>query len=565
MNQLTIQTHDFNNAKKQLKQYSEKVPKSVELQTVSTEGGLFNWFEHKVTGNELNQLTTQIQKHLIAINNLQIESIKEFGQVYKALEALDNDYIKAIILSIQAAEKASDQAKKSAEKAEKNSEDIANTIKVQAQTISVLKQFKEKIDQFEQLKHIDELWSDSQTFKTDIQSINLGIQNIVESIKKQAQGIAVLRQFKEQIDQYEQLKYIDEIWSDSQTFKKDIQSINLGVENIVESIEEQAQVITVLKKFKEQIDQYEQLKHIDEIWNDSQTFKKDIQSINLGVENIVESIEEQTQAITVLEQFKEQIDQYKRLKHIDEIWSDSQTFKKDIQSINLGVENIVESIEKQAQAITVLEQFKEQIDQYEQLKNIDEIWSDSQTFKKDIQSINLGVENIVESIEEQAQAITILKQFKEQIDQYEQLKNIDEIWSDSQTFKKDIQSINLGVENIVESIEEQAQAITILKQFKEQIDQYEQLKNIDEIWSDSQTFKKDIQSINIKIENQKEEIDREIKEQMNYMRSLLNENKMNYEAQNKILFKKLKVAYILAGSSIGVTLINFVLHVLGIV
>ncbi|MEK3865855.1 hypothetical protein MHH60_20515 [Paenibacillus sp. FSL H7-0716] len=237
MNELAIQTHDFNHAKKQLKEFSEKIPSSVDLQSVASKGGLFNWFDHNVTGNEFNQLTTQIQKHLITINNLHIKSIKEFGQVYNALEALDKDYIQAIILSIKAAEKASSQAKESALEAQKNSLDIAKTIQVQTQMITVLSQFKEQIDEYEQLKNIDEIWNDSQTFKEDIKSINVGIGNIVESIEEQTQVINALKQFKEQIDKYEQLKNIDEIWNDSQTFKEDIKSINIRIEKQKEVID----------------------------------------------------------------------------------------------------------------------------------------------------------------------------------------------------------------------------------------------------------------------------------------------------------------------------------------
>jgi hypothetical protein len=189
MNELAIQTHDFNHAKKQLKEFSEKIPSSVKLQTVATSGGLFKLFDHTVTGNELNTLTTQIQKHLIAINNLHVKSIKEFGQVYKALEALDKDYIQAIILSIKAAEKASSQAKESALKAEKNSLDISKTIEVQTQTINVLQQFKEQIDQLEQLNNIDEIWSDCQTFKKDISSMSVRIENQKEEINSNIRNL----------------------------------------------------------------------------------------------------------------------------------------------------------------------------------------------------------------------------------------------------------------------------------------------------------------------------------------------------------------------------------------
>lgn len=231
MSELTIQTHNFNIAKKKLKEFSEKVPSNLYLQTVATNGGWFNLFDHNVTGDELNNLTTQIQNHLITINNLHNESIKEFGQVYEALEALDKDYIQAIILSIKAAEKASNQAKEIALKTEKNSLDIVKTIDVQEQTINVLKQFKEQIDKYKQLKNIDVIWSDFQVFKKDIKSINNEIENVVKTIEVQKQTINDLKQFKEQ------LKSIDQIWSVCQTLKKDIKSINIRLGNQEEAID----------------------------------------------------------------------------------------------------------------------------------------------------------------------------------------------------------------------------------------------------------------------------------------------------------------------------------------
>ena len=230
MNELIIQTHDFNNAKKQLKEFSERIPSRVDLQAVKTHVGPFDLFNHNVTGEELNKLSTQIQGHLIAINNLHIESVKEFGQVYKALEALDKDYIQAIIISVKAAEKASEQAQESAFKAEKNSLDITETIKVQTQMINVLQQFKEKFEKYERLEDINEIWNDCQELKDDVKLINFGLEKIVESIEKQIQRINALEQFKEQIENYEHLKHVNEIWNDCQTFKKDIQMINSNIE-----------------------------------------------------------------------------------------------------------------------------------------------------------------------------------------------------------------------------------------------------------------------------------------------------------------------------------------------
>ena len=112
MGELVIQYHDFENAKTELKEFSEQTTTDLNLERVEDTKGVGEFLgdlffgrgiglDHKVTGEELNELTSQIQSHLHSINNTQIKLIKEFGQVYSALEALDKDYIQAILISIE--------------------------------------------------------------------------------------------------------------------------------------------------------------------------------------------------------------------------------------------------------------------------------------------------------------------------------------------------------------------------------------------------------------------------------------------------------------------------------
>ena len=100
MGELVIKYHDFENAKKEIKRFSEQTTTNLDLKRVEDSKGVgeflrdFPWgdgisLKHKVTGEELNEITSQIQSHLHSINNTQIKLIKEFGQVYSALEALD--------------------------------------------------------------------------------------------------------------------------------------------------------------------------------------------------------------------------------------------------------------------------------------------------------------------------------------------------------------------------------------------------------------------------------------------------------------------------------------------
>lgn len=201
MGELIIKTHDFEASKNQLKVFSEETPTDIELNKVEISGGFLGLGDHKVTGYELNSLTTQIQKNLIDFNSLHTKFIKEFGQVYNALEALDKDYIQAILISIKASEKANSEVKVA-------QGDIAKTIELQKKTINVLKQFKEKIESYEHLGDVDKLWDASLKIREEISSINKDIKNINELAKGQIQAFEmdiitskdIIKVHEEQID-----------------------------------------------------------------------------------------------------------------------------------------------------------------------------------------------------------------------------------------------------------------------------------------------------------------------------------------------------------------------------
>lgn len=216
MGELVIQTHNFENAKNQIKKFSDKKPEDLALKEVDIDGGLFNLFDHKVTGNELNTLTAQIQKYLIKFNELHGDFIKEFGQVYTALEVLDKEYIQAIFLSIKAAEEASNKALKA-------QEDIFKTIEIQKQTLSVLRKHKEILDKYEHLKNIDEIWKDAQVFKTNLDSVN----DKIDGLKK---IIELLTQYQDEIRRYTHLKDIDQIWNTVHQSTGDIRDLSIGLD-----------------------------------------------------------------------------------------------------------------------------------------------------------------------------------------------------------------------------------------------------------------------------------------------------------------------------------------------
>lgn len=138
--EVNISKHDFEEAKVQLKKFSEQDKEKLAFSKVRTHEVILGLelTEHGVTGKEFNNLTEQIQSYISKFYDRQHDLIKEFGQVYKALEALDKDYIQAILSTVKAIEKTNQNILSEQKR-------IDETIVRQEATLHILKKFKEDI------------------------------------------------------------------------------------------------------------------------------------------------------------------------------------------------------------------------------------------------------------------------------------------------------------------------------------------------------------------------------------------------------------------------------------
>lgn len=161
MQELVLEKHNFDESKNELKKFSDNAHVNPTLAKVDTESGLFGLFQHKVTGNELNELTTQIQKYLIDLNSFNSQMIKQIGTVYKTFESLDTEYIQGIIIAIKSAEENN-------KKINKAQEDIKKTISEQKKLIEVLNKFKGKLEKLKQLEFIDDITDELRTEQTEL-------------------------------------------------------------------------------------------------------------------------------------------------------------------------------------------------------------------------------------------------------------------------------------------------------------------------------------------------------------------------------------------------------------
>lgn len=134
--ELVIKTHNFEDAKRRLKEVSEKKPEEFEIGLVKLkEKFLFLEGDHKVTGKEFNDRIIAINQHLTNLHTKTYENNKEFGEVYNALEALDKDYIAVILTSINAIEEVSKHMR----------EEIDTIKEVQKKTLENFQKFKQEL------------------------------------------------------------------------------------------------------------------------------------------------------------------------------------------------------------------------------------------------------------------------------------------------------------------------------------------------------------------------------------------------------------------------------------
>lgn len=211
MNEMEIKRHNFDLAKNRLKEFSEKPGTEFEIENVSPDGGFLWLFDHKVTGEELNERLGTIQNNFIAVNKTNNEVIKEFREVYNALDVLDKDYITSIVANVKAIEKTSNDVRRQQEtlqwhneqlvdqqrKLEAHQVEIERNVENISKIVTALKAFKEKIESNQSLTDIDSRWKDVEkyTFKLlesekrnkelteTVQTMNVA----VESLKKKVE------------------------------------------------------------------------------------------------------------------------------------------------------------------------------------------------------------------------------------------------------------------------------------------------------------------------------------------------------------------------------------------
>ena len=350
-----IKRHNFEKAMKKIKKFSEQTITDLDLKKIDSDKGVGEilgdfllgrglGLDHKVTGSELNELTVQIQSHLISINKMQKNFIDEIGNVYKALEALDKDYIQGILIDFEAAQKANKEVKIA-------QDNIKKTVDGQKKIIKVLQKFKEKLDNFDHIEDIDKIWNEIQEFRI--------------SIYENQASIDKLDEFKNKIDKYKHLSEVDKIWKDNQSHKKDIEDIKMSAKKLSSSLSEQiedlfcklnsqANILSSNEEILNKLNSIEHIYEVNDIWNRVDDTAKKVNNISEDIQKYTFLIEKNNKAID---------DMIIRMKKIDFVFEEYEELKEHVKMLNQNKD----SLEKKNNDL--YSRLEEEHDKLEEIKN----------------------------------------------------------------------------------------------------------------------------------------------------------------------------------------------------
>ena len=354
MSDLVIKTHDFEVAKKGLKEFSQKKAEELKLNTVRTDGGFLGLGDHKVTGSELNNRLSTIQNLLIELNSTNNRTIKEFGQVYSALEALDKDYIQAILISIKATEETS-------KRIEATQEQIKRIVDDQKKTLEILKKFKHKLDSYAHLGDIDKIWNDCQNWYNNITTLSNSIDKATSTSDANTQKVEGLK---------ETLKITEEKIA--------------GLDN---SLNQQITQIESVYAFSCELEKIVHLHDIDEMWESLSNAHISLMNIFNDLNSTRGAITKQQSDIDIMFKFMDTLSVYKHLKDIDGIWSRTESHSERLDSLAQQSDNTLSLVHTNQNHIGELSKYKEELCGIKYLKEVDKLWNSNEVHSNQLSEL----------------------------------------------------------------------------------------------------------------------------------------------------------------------------------
>lgn len=524
MNEIAVKRHSFDVAKNRLKEFSEKTEAELEIDKVRTDGGFLGLGDHKVTGYELNRRLETIQEHFIAVNTTNNKVIKAFREVYNVLDVLDKDYITSIIANVKAIEKTSNDIRVQQGTLKQHTEKLTNQqnkldahqVEIEksvaniSKIVATLKVFKEKLDGYKHLTDIDKVWNDCKSIQSEIRVVS---ENITKFSKKAAEDIATTNNKNKALsDQVN--KDILTLHNEVKSFKEFFSELSEKLESTANLLDSQIPVIKELASFAEQLKNIEHLDDADSMWEDISQTKGNLVTVENSLQSIEADILQMGKHLEEIDSFVAVMEGYNHLQDIDNMWDDIDICKKNIEKTNgiiqaqqMVLDNLAATSENHTESIATLsknlvdaekyaadsrnliiklEVFREEVSALNHLMEVDEIWKqteehqirikrveqESKVHTDELNDLEQNDSKMRESITLNTHEISLLKTYKDELSGISHLDDVDGMWNNIEDHmsklieceKRDSEltdTIQKNKEEVNENIAEAAQATNV--------------------------------------------------------------------------------------------------------
>ena len=609
-----IKPHSFEVAKNKIQTLAHNVPSTVSLNKFPTEGTIFSWNNHNITGSEANKLlVSPLQSTLIAQNN-NIRSLFNIAdEVYKALESLDKEYIAGIIASIESAKVASGQAKTASTKAEQASmqafeasqkaleaskkannaqDNIKKTIEGLTMTVQILKEFKEKVAK--DLGNVSSLNTQTVSIKNRVQNIEHKegqIKGKLKSLENQikyiyikinsiSESAEILQSIQPYLSSLSNFKDVNTIWNDVKSQKKYLigfhQHVDAFIEKVNHTTEHINSNIVALQQYHSMLESFQHLSDVDAIWNDMEIHKTDLIGFHQHVDAFIDKVNHTTEhinsEIVALQQYRSMLESFQHLSDVDAIWNDVENHKTDLAGFHQQVDDFIEKVKQTTERIhsdiATLQQYRSMLESFQHLNNVDAIWNDVESHKADLASFHQQVDDFIEKVKQTTERthsdIATLQQYRSMLESFQHLNDVDAIWNDVESHKTDLASFHQQVDDFIEKVKQTTERIhsdiATLQQYRSMLESFQHLNDVDAIWNDVESHKTDLASFHQQVDKFISEVHAAHTEIKDSIKNLEEAN----TASHIIYEKRIKTAYYIGGTALGLSIANYILQILGV-
>lgn len=244
-----------------------------------------------------------------------------------------------------------------------------------------------------------------------------------------------------------------------------------------------------------------------------------------------------------LQEFKKQINAYAHIKDVDEMWDSLNEAVSNIILLKTDIDATIIRLDEITEGFNI---YKGKLDGIKHIEDIDQMWDTVKNLKNQIFDQEKKLKEQIGII--QGNVSDLLDFTKSQSHFYD----IDKMWNSVCAIDTRINTCNDKNNEIILKQQEQNDSISILQASIKEFESQEHYKEIDKEWEYSH-------SLGERLEKEANRIE--------YGNGKLNEfeNQIHtVENENVLLRRKISVAYIIAGGSIGLSVVQLILSMLGV-